>query len=311
MTGKRTNDRVDRWIRDLAARQSGVAGRRQLLAAGVARHEIDDRVAAGALISIHRGVYAVGHRVLVPDGFRLAAVLACGPAAYLSHRSAADAWELLATRRRRVEVTSMTAGRKHPGIQAHRCRLTPHDVTTLRGIPITTVARTLLDVAEVVPFAHTRRAFERAHQLALFDARAVEAVLVRARGRRGRRPLERAYGLFRPEHAASESELEAMAQRLVERHRLPRPEVNRWLGAYRIDLLWRAQRLAVELDSRTFHDTPLSFESDRRRDAELQAAGFRAVRFTWRQLTEQPAWVARTLGALLAATESREGDSNP
>ncbi len=297
-------------IGELAGAQWGVVERGQLRAAGVTRHQIERRLAAGLLVAIHRGVYAVGHRVLVADGFRLAAVLACGPDAALSHRSAGGAWGLRPSHRARHEVTTRGRGREHPGIDVHRCRLTEDDVTDRDGIRITTPSRTLLDLAEVVGFEQLRNAVERTHHLRLLDLDAIDAVLARAPGRRGRRRLLRAVELFRPEHADAASRLETAALRLIERHRLKRPSVNVPVGPYVIDLLWPRQRLAVELDSRAHHLTPQHFESDRRRDADLLAAGYRTLRFTWRHVHDDPEWVVARLRAALAH-ESREGGSNP
>src|SRR3954454_13197338 len=148
---------------------------------------------------------------------------ASGRRAFLTHRSGADAWGQRASHRRNHEVTSAGRGREHPRIDVHRCRLSEDDVTELRGVPITTPARTLLDLAEVVPFEHLRRALERTHHLDLFDGRAIEGVLSRAGNRRGRSRLDRAMELFRPEHADVASRLETLALRLVEQAGLPRP----------------------------------------------------------------------------------------
>lgn len=289
----------------LAKSQHGVVERGQLMALGLTRHHIDDRLASGLLIPIHRGVFAVGHRRLVPDGYRLAAVLACGPGAVLSHRSAAEAWDLLGLARTRHDVTSMSAGRKHARIDAHRCRLAPADVTVLRGVPITTVERTALDVAEVVTLERTRRLIERAHHLDRFDARAFGGLVERSRGRRGLKRLRRAYELFRPEHADAATRLETLALRLIQRHAIPRPSVNVNLGPYKVDLLWPSARLAVELDSRTYHLTPQNFEPDRRRDADLLAAGYRTLRFTWRHVNDDPAWVVARLRQALTEEPGR------
>jgi very-short-patch-repair endonuclease len=250
---------------------------------------------------MYRGVYAVGHRALVPNGFWLAAVLACGPGAVLSHRSAAAAWGLRATSRANVDVTTMTgAGRRRRGIDAHQAALAKPDVTTLNGLPITTPARTLLDLAEVVPREQLGRALEQAIGLQHYDERAVAAVLERAAGRRGCRPLRQVLEALRPEHLRVRSELERRALDLIERHDLPTPEVNQQLHGYEVDLLWPTQRLIVELDGYRTHAGPASFEADRRRDDHLQVHGYRVLRFTWQHITTDPAWVVQTLEALLA-----------
>ncbi len=284
-----------------AARQHGVVATWQLARDGVASAQITRWAQRGWLVRLHRGVYAVGHPALTPDGHHLAAVLACGPGAVLSHRSAAAAWGLRATARARVDVTTPRAGgRGHPRIDAHRCALHPGERTVLRGIPITTVARTALDLGEVATRRDVHRYLVAAEQQGRYDRRAIDAVVARAHGRRGLRPLLAALGDLRPEHAAARSEMELRALELVAAHGLPAPRVNDGLGPYVIDLHWPDRRLAVELDGGAFHRTAEAFERDRRRDADLAAAGYRTVRVTWRQLTRDPGWVARTLARLLA-----------
>jgi predicted transcriptional regulator of viral defense system len=290
-------------VSEIADRQYGLITTRQLEAAGLSSPAIRRRVEDGRLRRLYRGVYAVGHRALVPNGFWLAAVLACGPGAVLSHRSAAAAWDLRRTGRGNVDVTAPSgAGRKRKGIDVHVGLLPQPDVTTLDGLPITTPARTLLDLAEVVPRDHLRRALEQAIRLRLHDERAAEDVLDRATGRRGARPLTQVLDALRPEHLLTRSELERVALDVIGRHDLPMPEVNQRLHGYEVDLLWRAQRVVVELDGYAFHTDPTAFEADRRRDGHLQARGYRVQRFTWRQIDTDPAWIAATLEALLAAS---------
>ena len=286
---------------DLAARQHGVVATWQLVQDEVPSVQITRWAHRGWLVRLHRGVYAVGHRALTADGHHLAAVLACGPGSVLSHRSAADAWGLRATSRRNIDVTTAAAGgRKHRWIDAHRCALHPDERTVLRGIPITTVARTALDIGEVTTQRDVHRYLVAAEQQRRYDQRAIDAVVARAAGRRGLRPLLGALRDLHPQHVATRSEMEIRALELIAAHGLPAPRVNDELGPYLIDLHWPAHRVAVELDSRTYHLTADAFERDRRRDAELAAAGYRSARITWRQLTCEPAWVARTLGRLLA-----------
>lgn len=288
-------------VGELAGRQHGVVAARQLIELGLDRAAIARLHRAGWLHRRHRGVYAVGHGVLTADGHYLAAVLACGPAAVLSHRSAAAAWGLRPTARTRIDVTTPRAGgRGHRAIDAHQSRLSSRDRTELRGVPITTIARTALDLAEVVPLRHLERFLVAAEQRRLFDLDALEDVLRRAQGRHGVKPLDAALAAYRPQATHTKSEMELRALDLIADHALPAPKVNDHVGPYEVDLHWPDRRLAVELDSRTFHLTHTAFEEDRRRDAELATAGYRTARITWRQLTRDPAWVAATLGALLA-----------
>jgi very-short-patch-repair endonuclease len=193
------------------------------------------------------------------------------------------------------------SGRRSILLDAHQCRLDPRDVTELNTIPITTPARTLLDLAEVVPRDHLDRALERAIQLELYDGFAIASVLERGNGRRGLKPLKAALAALDPDAGRTRSELERRMLALVSRHSIPKPSVNAPLAGYEVDLLWHQQRVVVELDSHEFHGTPQAFERDRRRDARLSALGYRVLRFTWSQVTEDQAFVARSLHATLQA----------
>jgi very-short-patch-repair endonuclease len=285
----------------LARRQFGVVTRAQLLAAGMSASAIDRRQADRRLQRLHQGVFAVGHQILEEEGFWLAAVLACGEGAVLSHRSAAAAWQLRAARLWRVDVTSRSdRGRGQPGIHAHRCRLTPADVTTHRGVPITTPARTLLDLAEVVTRRDLDRALEEALRLRLVDHDSLARTIARAGGRRGLKRLRAALEALEPLTLRSRSELERRMLALVKGRGLPKPLVNAPLLGYKVDLLWPAHRLVVELDGYEYHHTPQAFDRDRRRDGDLQRAGYRVQRFSFNQVDRDPEWVAACLKTLLA-----------
>jgi len=290
----------------LAAQRLGVVDRATLLRAGLSTRQIDRRIADGRLQRLHPGVYSVGHRCLTADGHRLAAVLAGGEGAVLSHLSAAGAWDLRPARLGAFDVTIAGGGRTRrvAGIRSHRCRLVPEDVTRLRGVPVTTVARTLLDVAETEPQRDVDRALDQAVRLRRFDEREMGGVLERAFGRHGLKRLRRGLIRLRPDAGRTRSELEDRALEVVERFALPRPEVNEKVGTYTVDLLWRRERLVVELDSRAWHLTPDAFEDDRRRDATLTVAGYEVLRFTWTQVNEEPTWVTDTIAAVLRAREA-------
>jgi Transcriptional regulator, AbiEi antitoxin/Protein of unknown function (DUF559) len=297
---------ADRTIARIAARQHGVISLLQLKALGLTSSGVRRRVAAGRLHRMHRGVYAVGHPRLTVKGRWMAAVLAGGPGAVLSHRDAAALWRIRKSARAAIDVTTpRRGGRSLSGIEVHRTRyLPPEDVTEIDGIPCTTLARTLLDLAEVVDRRQVERACDEAEVLRLLDASALDAVLSRARGRRGV-PVLRA---ILDEHAIGEtvtrSEMEERFLALCDRAGLPRPEVNAWIalgGAHaQADFLWREQRLIVETDGRAAHGTRRAFERDRRRDQRLMLAGWRVIRVTWRQLTREPEELARVLLGLLA-----------
>jgi very-short-patch-repair endonuclease len=282
----------------LAERQHGVVSREQLRAFGLSDTAIRGWIGRGLLHRMHRGVYAVGHCALPMEGRMLAAVLACGPGAALSHRSAAALWGLRATAQRRIDVTAVAdGGRRDPAIAQHRARtLEATDLTAHRGVPVTTVARTLVDLAGVVPAAAVERALAQAEVLRLYDHAAVCEVLERSNGRRGAQALRAAMGT---PIAFTRSELESRMLALCRRHRLPPPRVNAVVCGHEVDFLWPAARLIVETDGHRFHGTRRAFEQDRRRDAELLVAGYRVVRITYRRLMTEPDAVADTIRALL------------
>jgi very-short-patch-repair endonuclease/predicted transcriptional regulator of viral defense system len=296
---------IDHLIAALAERQHGVVGLAQLRRLGLSKDAVAKRVRAGRMRRIHRGVYAVGHGRLTAAGRIMAAVLACGPGACASHRTAAGLLGIRADNRPRTDVTVPGRSvRPRPGIDVHRSvTLTPADCKIVDGIRCTTVARTLLDLAEVVDRRGLERAIEQAEVLRVFDLRAVEKVLARADGRRGAAVLRTALAGFGAP-ALTESDLEERFLRLCRAAQLPAPKVNAWLAfddepAVKVDFLWRHERVAVETDGYEAHGTRQAFERDRMRDQRLKRAGYEPVRFTWRQIAERPGWVSETVAALV------------
>jgi very-short-patch-repair endonuclease/predicted transcriptional regulator of viral defense system len=293
-------------IARLAARQLGVVSLTQLKALGLTASAVRSRVASGRLHRVHRGVYAVGHGRLTVEGHWLAAVLACGSKAVLSHRSAAALWGLRSDNRARTDVSVPSrSARSRPGIDVHpSVTLTPADCTIRDGIPCTTLARTLLDLAEGDRPRGVERAIEQAEVLRLFDLRAVEEVLARANGRRGAAVLTAVLARLE-EPALTDSELEERFLTLCRAASLPSPEVNEWLviddePAIKADFLWREKRLVVETDGWESHGTRQAFERDRRRDERLKLAGYEPLRFTRRRIIREPSGVMRTVAELLA-----------
>ena len=286
----------ERAIAALATRQHGVVAQRQLRQLGLGPRAIQYRLHVGRLHPIHRGVYAVGHPVLRPEGWALAAVLACGPGAVLSHRSAAERWGLLASARTAVDVTAPARGRRsRPRITVHGVRrLHPTDCTVNDGIPTTTVARTLLDLAEVVPPRRLRYAVEQAERMGVFNGRGIAEVCARSAGRRGLKPLRSLLSDGCIE-SNTRSDLERRFLDLCETSGVPRPRVNVLVGGFEVDALWADRNLIVELDGYAHHGTRSAFERDRARDAELQLGGYRVLRFTYRQLDRQPLAIVETL----------------
>jgi very-short-patch-repair endonuclease len=294
-------------VSELANRQRGVVTWEQLLAIGFEPAGIKRRLADGRLRGLHRGVYVVGQQPLSTHSRWLAAILAYGEGALLSHRSAAALWGLAKPRSSAVDVTA-SAGRqgirRREGIWIHRGRLHPEDRAARGEIPVTTVARTLFDLAEFASLEQLESAWEEADRLNLLQLRSVERVCERGYGRRALKPIRRLLTEARtPE--ITRSPLEDRFAAFCRAHRLPTPSFNTTLLGYEIDALWPAQRLAAELDSWEFHRHRAAFEKDRARDAVLQVAGYRTIRITDRRLTNDPTTLLKQLQALLRPNASR------
>jgi very-short-patch-repair endonuclease len=294
----------------LAGRQHGVVAHGHLVALGFSSSGIQRRVSAGRLHRLYLGVYSVGHVIVSAHGHRMAAVLACGPGSVASHVSAAALRGLLSDARGVVDVTA-TIRRRHRGIAVHTVQwLHDDDRAVVDNIPVTSVSRTLLDLAGVVP-NRLERALEQAERLGIFDLRAVEALMDRSRGRRGLRVLKAALRTYR-DRPFTRSELERMLSEISRAADLPIPAFNVWIAGHEVDAVWHDHRVVVELDGYEFHRTRAAFERDRRRDADLQLAGYRIVRFTRRRLVDEPAEVTSVLRELLAVTPRQpKGLSNP
>jgi very-short-patch-repair endonuclease len=280
----------------LAAVQHGVVSGEQLRAAGLSTSAVGRRVSRGLLHRVHRGVYAVGWARLTVRGRWWAAVLACGEGAVLSHASAGAAWELVSSAGREVHVSvpASDGRRRVRGVRVHRAAsLTADDVTTLDGLPITTLERTLLDLAVTLAPDRLARAVERAEGTRPLDHRRLAAP-----GRPGNARLRAA--LAEPA-TVTRSKLEERFLALLDRHGLPRPLVNVRVGPYEVDFLWPEQRLVVETDGWEHHGTRRAFQEDRRRDRYLVAAGHRVVRLTHDDVAEDGDETARVLAELLSA----------
>jgi very-short-patch-repair endonuclease len=255
---------------------------------------------------MHRGVYAVGHPHLSRQGRWLAAVLAYGEGALLSHRSAAALWGLAGPRTSIVDVTA-PAGRqgvrRREKIWIHRGRLHLEDRVIRAGIPVTTVARTLFDMAEFVSLKRLESAWEEADRLNFLQLRAVEGVCERGYGRRSLKPIRH---LLAEARAATitRSPLEDDFAAFCRNCDLPIPAFNTTVVGYEVDALWPQHRLAAELDSWEFHRHRAAFERDRARDAALQAAGYRTIRITHRRLNNEAPALASELRALLRPNAS-------
>jgi very-short-patch-repair endonuclease len=295
----------DRRLGRIAGRQHGLVTHRQLVAIGIRGSAITRRVATGRLQRIYRGVYAVGHLQQTSEARWIAAVMAGGPGAVLSHLDAAALWRIYDGAGARIHVTTTArSSRAVRGVQVHRARrLHPDDVTVKDGIPVTTLARTLVDLTDLLASDRILRAIREAEFLQLLDLDTLNAAVQRAHGRGRLSGLKQALGHHTPGQIVRE-ELEHRFLELVREAGLPPPETNVKIEArgrrYEIDCLWREQRVAVELDSRAAHARTTAFEPDRRKDAALNAIGLRPLRFTWLRVTNEPDDVIAELDATLA-----------
>ncbi len=275
---------------DLAERQHGLVTRRQLLGLGMGRGAIEDRIGRGQLRPVRRGVYAVGCRGTGQAARWMAAVLAAGPGAVLSHRSAAALWGLLPASATEPEVTRPTRIRSRPGMRVHQSILQRDEVSVVDGIPVTSLARTLLDLAAVVSERLLEQAFNEAEVRRLTDRLSVPDLLARRPRRAGASALRKILAADAHSRGITRREMEARFASLLEGTDLPRPQRNADIAVagrfFEVDCLWPAQRLIVELDGRAVHGTARAFERDRERDRLLLADGWRVVRITWRQLRD-------------------------
>ena len=287
----------DRVIAELAASQAGRVARWQLVERGLTRREIGHRLASGHLYSVHRGVYAVGHLGPTRRSGVWGAVLAIGPDAFAFGRSAAGVWDVRADNRATVDVGAPRKVRARPGICVHHVMLEARDLTTVDGLPVTSLARTMLDLAAELPTHQVTRALEQADKLDLLDADAIDEICARTNGHRGTKRLRDALAAIDPRHADTRSDLERDALPLLAETGLPRPLVNARLGPYEFDLYWPIERVVVELDSWEHHRSRRAFGADRARDRWCAVRDIERLRITWRQLH---AGAAADIAAVLA-----------
>jgi Protein of unknown function (DUF559) len=280
-----------------------VVARRQLRALGLGADAIDDRLRAGRLHRVHRGVYAVGHPLLSRYGVWMAAVL-IAERAVLSHRSASALWRIRPSDR--VEITVATPIRARPRIAVHRIALPADEVTVHEGVPVTTPARTLLDLAAVLKPHELERAANEAEVRRLASPTSLDALVARYPRRPGTPAMKRLLETKRIGANVTKQELEHRFLAFVDAHALPRPHTNRWLRLHdatwiEADCHWPHANLIVELDGGATHHTRAAFESDRARDRKATASGHRVIRITWRQLRDDPGTLAHELRTLLRA----------
>jgi len=291
--------RSHRELAALAARQHGVVSNPQLRRLGFSSSAIGRSAAAGRLHRLHRGVYAIGHTSLTPHGRCMAAVLACGPEAVLSHFAAAWMWGIARAAPREIDVTVPGRGRGRDSIRVHRApALRGEDRAAREGIPVTAMPRTLLDLAAAAP-RRLDQALESAERLELFDLREVGELLARCGGHRGAARLRRAIADYR-EPRFTRSELERRFVALIRASDLPPPATNRVIAGFEIDAYWETERFGVELDTYEFHGGRRAFERDRLRQEELKLLGIEIVRVTGRRLDREPNALVDRIARLLA-----------
>jgi very-short-patch-repair endonuclease len=278
----------------LAVHQHGVIARSQLLDLGFHPQAIKHRLATGRLHPVMRGVYAVGRPDLTRRGHWMAAVLACGPDAVLSHGSAAALWEIARERIGRIEVSVPARARpRRDGIVLHRRILGLHEVTVRDGIRLTTPIRTLVDIACRLGTRKLERAVKEADAGGLCDPEELRAALDEVRGQRGVGVLRRV--LDRHTFVLTDSELERRFVRIARRAGLPKPQTQVMINGFRVDFYWPELGLVVETDGLRYHRTPAQQAADRRRDQAHIAAGLTPLRFTHAQIAYESGHVEDTL----------------
>jgi very-short-patch-repair endonuclease len=307
---------IEAAIRNLAERQHGMVSREQLLGFGVTRRQIDGRVVNQRLRRVRRGVYSVGHVSGTERAVWMSAVLAAGRGAVLSHRSAAQLWGFGGWRGP-PEVLSPRTGRRrgrrchgqlpHPIVRRTE-NLEHHQVTEREGIPVTSVARTLVDLAGVLTETRLSAALNEAEVVGVLDVPDLHLVLSVSRGRRGVARLRGLVALYHPQTGDTKSVLELAFLAMVQRIGADRPRINCFVEGYEVDACWPDRKLVVELDGRRFHGTSRRFEGDREKSAQLELAGWRVLRLTWNMVVNRPRETEAKLIAfrdLVAQSQSR------
>lgn len=306
---------IDWLIARLAERQHGVVARRQVEGMGLGRRGIEVRLRSGRLHRIHAGVYAVGHRAISGRARWMAAVLFCGPEAVLSHRSAAALWGIRNPTSGAIEVTTPAKSRSRGAIRRHYSRLPADEVTEQDGIPVTTVPRTVFDIAAQSGADDAEAALRQAEYLRLYDRLSLPDLLDRYPGRRGSKAVRQCLARRRLTAGRGRSWLEDVFLPFLDRHELPRPgQLNAWIEVrgkrVEVDCYWPQLSAIVELDGFAAHGTRIAFREDRARDRRLLAAGYGVARIAPEQLEDEPAEVAADLRALLV-TRPPPGPSGP
>lgn len=265
---------------------------------------VDRRLRAGRLHRVRPGGFSVGHRLIPREGRWLAAVLTSGPDAVLSHWSAAALWAIRPNSRSVIDVTLPRKSRTHNGLRRHRKPLPADEITTRDGIPVTTVPRTILDLAATEPPDVVQNLLREAEFRQLWDRLSLWDLIERYPGRRGVRRVRTALERIGEEPPGERrSPLEERFVPFLRHHRLPMPHFNAWIALgekrFQVDCLWPDWNQIVELDGWASHGTRSAFREDRGRDRRLRVAGYSVTRITWAELDDEPAVIAADLRALL------------
>lgn len=301
-------------IARLAGVQDGVVGRRELLASGIEAAAITHHLSAGNLVPVYRGAYAIGHCALSDRG-RLRAALIAANGAALSHQSAALLYRILDERDQAIaaQVVHLTrasgsaTGRRaalvtgQPPLQIHRARqVLPGDLAGRHRLAVTSIDRTLIDLAGYFPARKLESIVLRAHRLRLLDTSRLSRRLQQiGKGWTGIRALKEIAEGLAPAKSRTLSDPEAWMLDLLRRHRLPEPEVNVWAEGFLVDFLWRSQKLVVEFDGHAFHSSRQALQRDKERNRKLQLAGYTVLRYTYEDLVGSPRQVAAEIAAAL------------
>lgn len=293
-------------LAELAEAQHGVVTFRQLRALGFSKGHISRAFEAGRLRRVHRGVYAVGHGRLSEHGRCLAAVLACGDGAILSHHSAAWLWGLLPRCPHEASVTTPSRGHRRRTIRVHRAAaLSSRDRAERQGIPVTSLARTLLDLGATATARELTSAIDRARRLGRLDLDSVDALLARHGHAVAGKRLQQALSLYRkPVFDRARSEL--LFLDALEKEDVSPPVLNCWAGKWEIDAYWEAERFAVEVDGWEAHGSREAFEDDRLRIEEMKLEGIDCIRISARRIETHPKQVAQRIATFLARRRANQ-----
>ncbi len=294
--------RLDRRVAELATNQHGVVARSQLIDLGFTDASVDGGIACGRLVRLHHGVFAVGHSALSMRGHWMAAVLASGEGAVISHRSAAAHWGLMPAIDR-IDVSRGQGGiRQRRSFNLHRRRqFGDRDRSMKDRIPVTSVPRTLMDLASVASRRQLESAISEAERLGILRIDDLHALMFGATGHKGLGTLRQLIDILSSESDETRSELEYAFLSLCSSRNLPRPLVNVQVAGFEVDCLWGKEKLIVEVDGFRFHSSRFAFNRDRLRDAALQKSGYRVVRLTHQMIHGDPEGTVASIQALLSS----------